>query len=474
MSSTIQSIKIICSYIIGSDLFEKICSIVNEDTLLEICSYEISLGINQNNHKKSIDVLDKIVSYNSLKKYIIERCIKELVYHSKSNIEIHEHFNINFDIESLNYVYKDKIDINIFTNDSLDEFIELFNKLTHENIECDVIDRLTELDIMKNTWLSFDYALRYESIKILKYLLLNCNLKDYDDYVLTNYIFNPMLKTCNHEMIHLILNTGIDFSKISYKRIYNCHHYDFIEWFQLHFGMNDINQMNYTDSLIYHFIYNINEFPTMSFKYDLSCLSITKNDMIYNNCFNIVKSDKYKFSTHDLERAIHCNKFELFKEMINHLKSKEQFNFYVLKASIEYFIINESNEFMKYIIEHLSSDSNSSIILQKDNSNNNIIHLILMTSLESIRIIKNNNYNKNYENELISQYKKLTHDAINYIKDYLKTYSRTNSQITVPENDSQSKSFIIKTNDKYEQLLNEKNDDNVSGKQLLDILSITN
>ena len=442
----LESIKNSASNMFNPNTFERLNSINDENTFLEILTYELCEGINNNNYKNSIKLLDLIIAYKPLKKYIIERCSKDLIYPTKANIEFNRHFNFNFNIELLESITYDNKLINsikyydddflnttdkclfindVFIYDKKNDFIELLDKTINDE------SKLTE--IISSV---YKYAIIFESVNILKYMLLNYRLNEYDNKIIYKFILKPMLKSGNYEIIHLLEQQRLNFAKINYIDIYECHHYDIIEWFIINYEIKDIHNIKYTHSLMHHFLDNIELYPNIVYDYDLSCLDIIKRDIIYNNCLNIVKSNKYKYNTHDLEQAIFYHHIELFKEMLKNLSSINSLNFNILKCAIN----NVNIEAVKIII-----DNNYMLVYQKDNNNNNIFHLIINELNELIKELKEKCYTKEYKINLINDYKESIKTLIELIK----------NKITRVE---------------FDKMIKEKNLQNISAKALMEIL----
>lgn len=467
----LETIKNFASSLFTDEIFTKLTSSCNENELLETFVYEISLGVTNANVNKSIEVLDLILSYAPLKRYIVNRCIEHLNYPTIAITEMHSHFNIQFDLDSLfeissknpirevlkynNDDFNNDFDkymfINrIFREDLVDEFTTLFDKaIEEEKCKYRPYGISFELDVKRIIWLSYEYSIRFEAVRIFKYLYMNYDITKFDSYTMNHYIFNSLMFSSNHEIAHLLEQKGINFSAIPSNLIYNCHHYDIIEWIYIHEPIEDVSKLKNTDSLVYHFLHKSEIYPSCAFKYDLSCVPILKQDAIYHNCFNIIMSGNFKYNTHDLQRAIYYNHFELFKEMIIRIENRDALNFFVLKEAIQNAIVNETIEFIKLIIEkdfEINSDKQP-LILQKDNSKNNIIHLILENLQNLIRVVKANYYRIQYEEKFISTYKEIARESIKFIKEKL-------------------------TKSDYKKLMNEKDNKQLSCMQYLSQLSL--
>lgn len=403
-----ENIIELASEIHSSSIINELSIIVNEDTLLEILAYESVLAINNENCDRILRLLEMIIKRNDLKKFIIARAIKELAYPSKSIIRLHREYNIEFDDYALSSITDHnpltrfiECDINsfssneamylflnrIFTEDLVDEFITLYDAaIAHEKNKDNPLNISFEADIKRVIWLSIRAAINSESIKILKYLLLNNKINEYKEAPLRVYVIVPMITIGNNEIIHLIEQAGIDFSNIQAMNLYNCHHYELIQWINNQYHIKDVNSLISTDSLIYHFLNGIELYMSISFSFDLTCVDNNKYDIIAHNCFNNVMSGKYKFNTHDLSICIQYNHLSLFKEMILRLSSSDSINIFLLKSAIECFRFENSMEFIKLIISEdiMNNNSKRALILNNDNSKNNILHMILSIDKKDI------------------------------------------------------------------------------------------
>ena len=87
------------------------------------------------------------------------------------------------------------------------------------------------------------------------------------------------------------------------------------------------------------------------------------------------------------------------------------------------------------------------MILLRDNSKNNIIHIILENLEDIIRVVKANYYVIQYETKLINTYKEIAKESIKFVKEKL-------------------------TKNDYNKIMNEKDNKQLSCMQYLSQLSL--
>lgn len=404
----------------------------NENEFLETITFEAVEGINSNNSEKTFKLLDLITKYSPNKEYIIKRCLRDLSYCSKTNIQIHQKYNIKFDEYALSeitsknvisdYIEYDRDNFSsneemyiylnrIYIDDDVDSFITLFEKaINNEKNSEHISDSACELDVNRLVWLAIRNAIKFEAIKIFKYFMINYDISSYDMYTTTVYILCPMVNTGNNELVHMICNTNIDVKYLHTGHVYNSHHYELIQWLNMHYCFRDVTDLDFTESLIFHFINGVNEYMSLAYVYDLSCLPIIKSEVIKNDCMNIVKSKMYKYSNHDLEIAIKNNRLELFKEMITQTDSNNAINIFLLKKAIVYSYIFNTIDFVKVILENKHE-----IIFQKDNSKNNVFHILFRSLKKCLRHIEKL-INKGI---YIKEYNEIAKKMLEYIKSLL-------------------------------------------------------
>lgn len=336
MSFINQYIDLI-SNVIPIDFLEDIIPKVDENTLLEILTYEISLGISKDNVDDSIIVLSKIIEYDDYKKYILINCIKKTIYNpTKSYQKVVDYFNLSYSkdlttdsfiqynantLSNIEYIaksYNISIDeyINIFYNDDLDAYIKLI-----ENIDIEqYLDNYSFYDAR--------FAIKNDAEDIFINIIKNNSFSD--TYLYTFLVV--AIRVGNMNIIRMLLHNGASMNDISDSSLIDCHHFDVISYF-LKNRTIDFNNIRYTSSLYYHFMNDI-RFCCCGISHDLSCTQKYKEfEVIIHNCINSAYTrNDYRFSISCLERTCMNKNKEMFIVILNKLLKD---NFYSKETLIE-------------------------------------------------------------------------------------------------------------------------------------------
>lgn len=231
--------------------------------LLKILAYEISLGCNNENIDKSIEILDMIVSYDNSLKEVIRASIKNNSFPSKYNIKLYEHFNESFNINFLEHHVKNNLSETIFDYESEKlseklsekELIELLKIFIEDDIEEFI--KASANDNKESALKSIRCAIRCEAIEIFKYIISRFPIDSFDNAVIAKYIAHPMIEVGNISMLQYLFDSKFQFLEYMNADLNNCQHYKFIEIFKSHYETESVVALRCTVSMIYSKLYNI-------------------------------------------------------------------------------------------------------------------------------------------------------------------------------------------------------------------------
>lgn len=362
--------------------------------LVEIFTYEAIFSHTKDNLNDVICLLDNAIDYNPNVRYIINKCVTSIVNYTKSNIALHEHFNVKFSDNWFNgrclsplrnylqdkyeklETYKEKFECQykVFIEDDVKEFKSILmceNKTTNFILSC------------------FESAAELEAINIIKYLMSMYDfVKEFDDHDQFVYIANPIIYSGNTEMFELLEQAHYDFSKIDTFSIYAySHQYKLIETISKKYHIKSIKESTETtNSLFYHFIYGIKLSEYLEVKYDLTCIDFTNRDtLFYYNCFNIIKSDKYKYDTKEIIKCVEVainfymeNKIEsvdYVKEAVHHVENENEVNEILSEKLVNYItddIQAESTDYKNECVALLYIKPD--LLSLRDCNRNNMLH----------------------------------------------------------------------------------------------------
>ena len=235
--------------------------------LLKTLAYEISLGCNNENINKSIEILDMIVSYDNSLEEVIRASIKNNSFPSKYNIKLYEHFNESFNINLLEhhitnnlseeiFEYQfEKLNKNTLEKLSEKELIELFKIFIEDDIEEFIKASLN--DNKESALKSIRCAIRCEAIEIFKYLISRFPIDSFDNAIIAKYIAHPMIEVGNISMLQYLFDSKFQFLEYMNADLNNCQHYKFVEIFKTQYETESVVALRYTVSMIYSKLYNI-------------------------------------------------------------------------------------------------------------------------------------------------------------------------------------------------------------------------
>lgn len=234
-----------------NDLFDELLSKVTEKQLLETLVYEITLGVTNDNYKKSIEIIDDILSIDSnLINIIYDISNNYMKYITKGSFEFFNHYDSNNEYTKDMYEY-----MLMYIIDDIDAY----NDFCVSRQYCDINE--IKNDLYNETC----RAIRCEAVKIFKKIILENDINEIKDRFKDLGLFESAVMSCgNFEILHILEQNGFEFSKINSYDIYTSHLYDVIDWIRIHFSVEDIKSLHNTSSLIYHHVYNI---PIPKFMY---------------------------------------------------------------------------------------------------------------------------------------------------------------------------------------------------------------
>ena len=388
-------------------------SVSNEIEFLETLAFEISNGINKGKLEDCIKATEYLISLRQNLKYLIESSIKK----QKPTIPIcsyadHFHFEHKDIPEEDNLIIKDDED---------------FGK---------------NMSLIDHNWDKKEYtikrilkkAIKYESIKICKYLLLIITTSDMFDINASYILKAVIIKTGNIEIIRIFQQNGMNFNNIHMLTLIHSHHFDIIDWGINILGIkNNKNSIMSAHSLYFHFVNKIPFKANDIDNDDISCIIdsfvkfskrelygsvlneeqmrsniFRRNDSvdeieldeildhsneqelnptltIIKNCRNMFYSIDFDFTLENLGCTILYDRFDMFQHILNKIDINSSpvgvTNMNILQLSI----IKGNIKYIEEIIK-----KNPVLLYLTDSFENNIFHYsIKQESKEIFKFLEN-------------------------------------------------------------------------------------
>lgn len=228
----------------------------------ETVMYELLFGINKDNVQRVIEISKKLFEIRPNLKLIAEKFGRVTRWPTNSHIKYFTTFGIPcHQIDPEDQVYAD--------NDS--------EKISAYVAAADVKGGLSEYDY----YCMLKKAIEHEAMKIVRFIIIiqKTNFSGYHIQKLAE----KAVRVGNLEIIRLFVQEfHFDFAKIKAKDLFDCHHFDVIDWvISYHNAAANPNSLSYTGSLYVHFVYGV---PYQSYPeyYDISCIPPSEEILVYS------------------------------------------------------------------------------------------------------------------------------------------------------------------------------------------------
>jgi len=290
----------------------------------ETVLFELLFGINKDNVQGVIEISKKLFRIRPNLKLIAEKFGRVTRWPTNSHIKYFTAFGIPCHrIDPEDQVYAD--------NDS--------EKISAYVAAADVKGGLSEFKY----YCIFKKAIEHEAIKIVRFIIM---LKtDFSDYHIQE-LAEKAVRVGNLEIIRLFVQEfHFDFAKIKAKDLFDCHHFDVIDWvISYQNAAANPNSLSYTGSLYVHFVYGV---PYQSYPeyYDISCIPPSEEILVYSKRDLVKKFFRIRAHEH-LTAQLQSNEFQ----DISAEKIKDP-TYLIMDACPNILIANEFN----FKIEHLAT-----------------------------------------------------------------------------------------------------------------------